>query len=548
MMEMDERHIVAIDLGTSKMALTVAKVNGNDKQIIYYKETHSAGIKYSGVFNILHAHSPLAFLIKDAEESLGIKINQAVVGMPKFPIRQETNSGKVMDRGEDTEITAEDIEAIKRFAQETYPLKDPKKEAIYGAVAQSFSDGEYFQIIENDIIGMTSDVLEGHFKIFIGNKKDLKNADNLLMKAGITSKKKYFTAETTAKAVLTDIEMENGVALIDFGGGSTSVTIYHGNIMRHYASIPFGGRNITNDIKTELQISERLAENIKLAFGACMPDKLQSLSEKVLHINGLTADQSKEVTVKYLSEIITARTEEIIQAMLYEISQSGLAEHLRGGIVVTGGVSQTANLGILIRQMSGYNVRIGRPLGTLSCQDVEGVYEPSASTSLGLIQAAIEDECMNCATCEETYHTEIETPVEVETEITLVTEPESELGEIPYIDIEEVTGTAAEEVADAVNDMVAEEQPLEEEPFVEEEPSVEEEPQEEEDEELDEDEEDDEEEEENGQEDEDYDEELDDDETSSGKGKGGLIAKIKFIWNKINDDTDDMIDNMTKKK
>ena len=522
MMEMNERHIVAIDLGTSKMALTVAKVNGNDRQIIYYKEAHSAGIKYSGVFNILHAHSPLAFLIKDAEDSLGIKINQAVVGMPKFPIRQETNSGKVMDRGEDTEITAEDIEAIKRFAQETYPLRDPKKEAIYGAVAQSFSDGEYFQIIENDIIGMTSDVLEGHFKIFIGNKKDLKNADNLLMKTGITSKKKYFTAETTAKAVLTDIEMENGVALIDFGGGSTSVTIYHGNIMRHYASIPFGGRNITNDIKTELQISERLAENIKLAFGACMPDKLQSLSEKVLHIDGLTADQSKEVTVKYLSEIITARVEEIIQAMLYEISQSGLAEHLRGGIVVTGGVSQTANLGILIRQMSGYNVRIGRPLGSLSCQDVDGIYEPSAATSIGLIQAAIEDDCMNCATCEETYHTEVENPVEVET---VAVEPE--VAE-PVAVVEETTYEVIEETT-PVNEIEDEELVVESD---EEEDTVVEEV-----------------------EDEDYDEELEDeDDDDSGKKKkkksentGGLMAKIKFIWNKINDDTDDMIDDMTKK-
>ena len=253
-----EKHIVAIDLGTSKMAIIVAKVCGSNVQVVYYKETPSYGIKYSGVNNILQASGPLSNLIHEAEAALDIKITQAVIGMPKYPVRLESNSGKVMDRGEDTEITAEDIANLKRFAQETYPLNDPAKEAIYGAVAQSFSDGEYFQIIENDIIGMASDVLEGHFKIFIGKKKDLKNADSLLSRAEIVARKKYFTAETTAKAVLTEIEMENGVALIDFGGGSTSLTIYHGNIMRHYASIPFGGRNITNDIKSELQITERL--------------------------------------------------------------------------------------------------------------------------------------------------------------------------------------------------------------------------------------------------------------------------------------------------
>ena len=50
-----DKYIVAIDLGTSKIALTVAKVEGNDVQIIYYKETPSAGIRYSGIYNVSQA-------------------------------------------------------------------------------------------------------------------------------------------------------------------------------------------------------------------------------------------------------------------------------------------------------------------------------------------------------------------------------------------------------------------------------------------------------------------------------------------------------------
>lgn len=513
---MEEKNIVAIDLGSTKIAITVANVNGNDVQVTYYKERPSAGIRYSSVYNILHATEPLSRIIREAEEALDIRISQVVVGMPKYPVRQESNSVVVNDRGEDCDITAEDIADLKSYAEDTYPLEDPSKEAIYGVVAQSFSDSENFQIIEDDIIGMTSDVLEGHFKIFIGRKRDLKNADNLLIKTGITSKKKYFTAETTAKAVLTELEMENGVALIDFGGGSTSVTIYHGNIMRHYASIPFGGKNITNDIKTELQITERLAENIKLAYGACMPDKLLSLSEKVLYIKGNTAQQSKEVTVKYLSEIITARVEEIIQAMLYEISESGLAENLRGGIVVTGGASQTANLGMLIKQMSGYNVRIGHPLGLLSCQDIEGIGDTTAATSVGLINAAIEDECMNCAICDENYHTEVETIVDSAPEV------EEPAEDIPAVAEEPITETVAEEVTVTV---VEETEPVEEDEAFEED-----------------------EEEEIEEEDDDYDEELEDEpkKPKAGKKEGGLFQKLKFIWNKLGDDTDDIIKDLAK--
>ena len=396
-MEHTEQHIVAVDLGTSKIALGVVKVNGDDVQVVYYKETASAGIINSGVSNMVQASGPLQHLIKDAEESLNIKINQAVIGMPKYPIRQEANSGKIMDRGEFTEISQEDVDNLKRFAQETYPLQSTEREAIYGAVAQSFSDGENFQIKEDDIVGMSSNTLEGHFKIFIGRRKELINADSLLAKAGISARKKYFTADTTANVILSETEMENGVALIDFGGGSTSVAIYHDGIMRHYASIPFGGKNITQDIKSELQITERLAENIKMAFGACMPDRLLSMSEKVLHIIDKNSTQDKQVAVKYLSEIITARVREIMEAVLYEIQESGLAEHLRCGIVVTGGAARTANLNILINEMSGYNVRIGYPKYDVAGYESDSTHETSATTILGLVTAALKEETATCA-------------------------------------------------------------------------------------------------------------------------------------------------------
>lgn len=396
MMETADKHIVAIDLGSSKLAITVARVNGSDVQIIYYRETPSSGIRYSSVFNVMHVTEPLRRLIAEAEEELGIKITQAVVGMPKFPVRQESSKAELPDREEDSDITAEDIAFLKSLAEEAYPLGNPDKEAIYGAIAQSFSDGENFQIIENDIIGMTSSVLEGNFKIFIGKKSDLKKIDQVMNKVGITGTKKYFTADTTAKAVLTHSEMENGVALIDFGAGSTSVTIYQDNIMRHYASIPFGGKNITDDIKSECQISERLAENIKLAFGACMPDKLQSLSEKVIKIMSSDMEPEKKLPVKYLSEIITARVEEIIMAVLYEIWQSGFADSIRSGIVVTGGCAQIPNLGNFIYDISGYRARTGYAQNHFSHMGCDGMSETTATTSLGLLLAA-RDEIGNCA-------------------------------------------------------------------------------------------------------------------------------------------------------
>ena len=447
-MDIIDKHIVAIDLGTSKIAITVAKVNGNDVQMIYYKETPSTGIRYSSVFNVMQVKDVLYRAIKEAEEQLGIKITQAVVGMPKYPVRQETSNGEIRDRGEDADITLEDIAFLKSLAEDSYPLKDPEKEAIFGAVAQSFSDGENFQIIENDIIGMTSDVLEGNFKIFIGRKSDLRKIDQVMSKVGITGTKKYFTADTTAKAVLTSSEMENGVALIDFGAGCTSVAIYQDNIMRHYASIPFGGKNITDDIKNESgQISERLAENIKLGFGACMPEKLQSMGDKVLHIRSNSTEPDIKLPVKYLSEIITARVEEIMMAMLYEIHNSGFADSLRSGIVITGGCAQMANLGNFIYDISGYRVRTGYARNLFSHSGCEGLNETSATTSLGLLLAA-KDDMGNCAHGDDNvttvtgndpfdFYTEAPAAASVETVTETVEEVHETTVEIPEVETKE---------------------------------------------------------------------------------------------------------------
>ena len=429
-----DKYIVSIDLGTSKIALTVATVEGNDVQIIYYKESPSAGIKYSGIYNVSQASEALKTAIAEAEQELGIKITQAVMGIPKYPIRTRSAKQSIQDRGDGMEITQEDIEDLKNFALSEYPGTNPESEAVFGAVAQSFSDGENFQIIENDIIGMTSNVLEGHFKIFIGKQSDLKKIDQIMKRVDIIPVQKFFTADTTAKAVLYDSEMENGVAMIDFGAGSTSVSIYQGNIMRHYASIPFGGKNITDDIKNEAQISERLAENIKLAYGACMPEKLQNLSEKVLHIKSSTSEGDKTLPVKYLAEIITARIEEIVMAILYEIEQSGFADMLRSGLVITGGVAHTANICSFIHDISGYKTRAGYPRQIFSWHDCNGLSDASAATSIGLLLAAKNSADLNCAIAYDTENAAADVPettdtpdeAQIDTVDTVVPEAEDE--------------------------------------------------------------------------------------------------------------------------
>ncbi len=394
---MEERYIAAIDLGSSKIRLTVAKINGNDIQIQYYRETPSDGIRNSAVFNPKKASEPVKKLIDDAEKELNIKILQAVVGLPRCDVRQENNSAKAIRSVPDDSITESEVEELKSIAQDDYPNIDLDKETLYGAVAQSFDCDDNFQIVESEIVGMVSREFTGNFKLFIGKKSSEKAIDKVFNNIEIAVAKKVFTPDSLAKAVLTGDEKESGVALIDFGGGATSVTIYKGKLLRHYACIPFGGKAVTRDIKNECTISEDLAENIKLAYGACMPDRLQTLSEKILQIEGEEGMTGpKQIPVKYLSELITSREKEIVDAMLYEIQESGLADALRSGIVITGGGAEMANLVSFIKECSGYDVRLGYPRHLFSISGCPEAGTAAAATSLGMILSAKADRNLNC--------------------------------------------------------------------------------------------------------------------------------------------------------
>ncbi len=393
-----ERYIAAADLGTSKIALSVAKITGEDVQIIYYRETPSDGVRYSCVYNPKRAAEPLRKAIQMAQDELNIKILQLVIGLPRYNVRQEVASARMERSNPDSCISREEVNTLKKMAIDDYPVADESKETIYGAVAQSFSaDDELVCASESDVVGTVSDCLEGNFKIFLGSLKPLRNIDIMLNDVGVAPAYKFFLPNSVAQSVLNEEEKDNGVALVEIGAGVSSVTIYRGKILRHYSSIPFGGKNITADIRYECGFNEKLAENIKLAFGACVPDKLQSLSEKIIQINDDETGSYEQLPVKYLSEIIDARTREIIDAVLYQIQESGYADKLRNGIVVTGGGANLVNLPNLLKEMSGYNVRIGYPrTRTFSADGCDGIGEMSAAASIGMILEAKKDYRLNC--------------------------------------------------------------------------------------------------------------------------------------------------------
>lgn len=385
---MEEKKIVIVDLGTRKLGVSVAtEGDGGKVKVLYYNEFPSAGISHGKVLNPSRLGIALKTALSACEEFLQVKIKEAVVNIQKYDIREiSVNSSIQIEQGHC--IDAEDIDNLESLIWiEAQNCQNPGEE-VFGIVPQSFDADSEMNVNVKDVTGMMAEILYGHYKAYIGKASYRNNIDMAFREAGIETVRTTFSPTETGQCILTSPEMDGGVALMDIGAGASSVSIFTCGTLRHYGAIPFGGDSITGDIVNLCGVDEHLAENIKMGYGGLMPDRLSSLGEKTLKITDTANGNKIEITAKYLSEIITARMREILEALLYEIQQSGYSEKLKNGVVVCGGCANTLNLCSMIKEISGYNARVGAP--SVKIFDADMTFFGSAvASSAGIITQSI---------------------------------------------------------------------------------------------------------------------------------------------------------------
>src|SRR3546814_3888710 len=155
--------------------------------------------------------------------------------------------------------------------------------------------------------------------------------------------------------------------MVDIGGGTTDIAIFHNNIIRHTAVIPLGGNIVTEDIREGCMVMKNQAELLKLKFGSALAD--ENKDSEIISIPGLRGREPKEISVRNLAYIIQARMEEIIEHVYYEIKSSGYEKKLIAGIVLTGGGAQLKHLTQLVEYVTGMDARKN---GRGSCREGVG--------------------------------------------------------------------------------------------------------------------------------------------------------------------------------
>ena len=378
-MEDNTQYVAAIDVGTTKIVTLLGKRNENKKlEIVGFSRSDSKGIRRGEVLNPEEASDVIRRTIADLQKRVGIVFSEVFVGIAGQHIRIIKSRNYINRTSYDDSITADDIEQLKRDAN-NIALDEGK--GIIHILPQSY-------IVDNETdifnpIGMLGKRLEANFNIVIGNIDSIKRIRKCINQADLTIKDIILEPLASSDAVLYDEEREAGVALVDIGGGTTDVAVFHDNILRHSAVIPYGGYVVTKDIKEAYGINEMNAESLKLQFGVALGDAAEE-NKTIVITSKIKGRDPKEISIRNLAYIIQARMEEIIDGIMFEIENSGCADKLGCGIVITGGGAMLRYLKELFRFRTGLDVRIGYP-GEHLAGESENINEPCYSTGVGLL-------------------------------------------------------------------------------------------------------------------------------------------------------------------
>ncbi len=377
--------VVALDIGTTKVCCLAGRKNTHGKlEILGVGKVESIGVLRGVVSNIEKTVTAIREAVDICERQTRMKFSTVHVGIAGQHIKSLQHRGILTRESDHNEIARRDID---RLVNDMFKLVLPPGDKIIHVFPQEFTVDSEQGI--SDPIGMCGVRLEANFHIITGQITAVNNIFRCIEKAGLKVADLTLEPIASADAVLFEEEKQAGVALVDIGGGTTDITIFHEGIIRHTAVIPFGGNVITADIKEGCTVMQPQAEKLKIRFGSALASEVYD--NRIITIPGLRGREHKEISEKNLARIIQARMEELLDYVLWEIRRSGYERKLIGGIVLTGGGALLNHADKLVELHTGMSCRIGLPVENLAHGYRESVSSPIFSTAIGLLLKGLQD-------------------------------------------------------------------------------------------------------------------------------------------------------------
>jgi cell division protein FtsA len=373
-MQESSQYAVGLDIGTTKVRAVVAHIDSSTgvPTIVGIGQAANTGMRKGVVVNLQGPGKAIDEALGEAERMSGYQVHGATIGVNGAHILTTHADGMVAVGASDHEITPEDLDRIKEVATLG---KVPANRDILDVVPHAYKlDG---QDNIKDPIGMTGTRLEIDAHVISALTPYLVNVEKAAESAQVEPHGIIPTSVAAARAVLNEQQIENGVAVIDLGGTTTSIAVYEEGDLQYVGVVPIGGNSITNDLAIGLKTDPEIAEQVKIKH-ACALSHSESEGISVKHNGEIYSFKTDEI-----NEIVEARLEEIFEGVQAHLKKAGRAGKLPSGVVLTGGGSKLKHMPEYAKEALGLAARLGHPSGFGGVAD--DIDKSEFATAIGLM-------------------------------------------------------------------------------------------------------------------------------------------------------------------
>lgn len=377
---MAEEVITGLDIGSANIRVAVGQaMPGEDGK----PQLHitgaicvpSSGIHKGGISSMEDAVSSISRALEKAERMTGIPVSSAWISIAGHNILVQESRGVIGVSRQDGEIAEEDVERALEAAR---TVATPSNYEILHVIPKSFTvDG---QRGIKDPVGMNGIRLEVDALIIQTLSSHIKNITKSVYRTGLDIDDLVFSPLATAEAILTSRQKELGVCVVDIGATSTTMAVFEEGDLMQTAVLPIGGDHVTNDIAIGLRTSLEIAENVKITLGHAVPDAVDRKGTFTLKDFG--GQEEEPYKVRFVSEIIEARTEELFEAIDNELRKIDRSGMLPVGVILAGGGTKLPGITEVAKQVLRLPVSVGAPIGISSV--IDEIHDPGFATCVGL--------------------------------------------------------------------------------------------------------------------------------------------------------------------
>ncbi len=372
----NKSYIVAVDVGSSEVVVAVGSPNeGGVLEILTVVSEPTDGVSAGLVDNSKSVGQALRRARERAEQEARIAITDAYVGISGKFVRCARYTDHVFVEDVENCISQRDVNALMERMRN---VKAADGEVIMDLFPLSYK-GDAGTEMRNPV-GCYSKQLSSTYNFILCEHMAKDRLRRVFLDAGIKIRGMFANAAVMADSVVSTDDKEEGVAVVDIGGGVTDVAVYYGGALRYIASIPIGGSAVNADIRA-YGIPEKQVEKLKKRYGTAVADLTP---DDIIQVRN-SSRSLKSILRLNLAAVIEARMTDIAEYVWNEIRDAGFGKKLSAGIVLTGGGAGLKNIDELFRRVTGQEVRVACAEMGVATESLEKVSSPASTVAVSLL-------------------------------------------------------------------------------------------------------------------------------------------------------------------